>query len=176
MENIVLVGFMGTGKTTVGRLLANKLNRQFIDVDRKIEENCGMPVSEIFKVQGESFFRQQEQQAIKDFLPQANAVVATGGGAVLSSENVANLKNHGLMICLAATADSIVSRIGTDGARPLLNVPNKDEAVAKLLQERASRYQVADYTVDTSILTPGEVAERIIGIMQAKGDVNELSV
>ena len=174
MKNIVLVGFMGTGKTTVGQILANRLNRQFIDVDSKIESNCGMPVSEIFKVQGESFFRQQEQQAIK--VPQANAVVDTGGGAVLSSENVANLKNHGLMICLAATADSIVSRIGTDGARPLLNVPNKEEAVAKLLQERSSRYQVADYTVDTSILTPGEVAERIIGIMQAKGDVNELSV
>lgn len=166
MKNIVLVGFMGTGKTTVGQILARELNKQFIDVDSNIEASCGMPVSEIFKLRGESFFRQQERQTIKETLPRSGAVVATGGGAVLSSENVANLKSHGLMICLAASPECIVSRVGTDGTRPLLNVPDKEAAVARLLQERASRYQVADFTVDTSALTPGEVAEKIIDLLQ----------
>jgi len=165
MENIVLVGFMGTGKTTVGRLLANKLNRQFIDVDRKIEENCGMPVSEIFKTYGEAFFRQQEQLVIKDLLPRGNAVVATGGGAVLFSENIINLKNHGIMIGLEASPEVIIRRIGGDASRPLLNAPNREELVSKLLQERASRYRMADFSVDTSTLTAEEVSEEIIYLL-----------
>jgi shikimate kinase len=165
MKNIVLVGFMGTGKTTVGQILARKLNRQFIDMDSKIETNCGMPVSEIFKTRGETFFRQQEQRVIKDFLPSGDAVVATGGGAVCSSENVAGLKKNGLMICLTATANSIVGRVGADATRPLLSAPNKEEIVARLLKERAGFYQAADFTVDTSSLTPEEAAGKIIGFL-----------
>ncbi|MDR3562402.1 MAG: shikimate kinase [Negativicutes bacterium] len=166
MKNIVLVGFMGTGKTTVGKELAQRLNCPFVDVDRKIEANCGMPVSEIFKLQGEAFFRQQERLVIKEYLPDRNAVVATGGGAVLSPENVDNLKNHGVMVCLEANVDVIINRVGLDATRPLLNAPNKEELVAKLLVERASRYQLADFRVDTSALTPGEVAEKIIGYFE----------
>jgi shikimate kinase len=169
MKNIVLIGFMGTGKTTVGRILASRLNRQFIDVDNKIETNCGMPVNEIFKMKGEAFFREQEELAIKDFLPQGNAVVATGGGAVVSAINVANLKKHGFLVCLTANADSIVGRIGTDATRPLLCAPNKEEVVAKLLAERTCYYQTADFAVDTSGLTPEETAEEIIGFLQRSG-------
>lgn len=167
MENIVLVGFMGTGKTTVGRILAEKLNRRFIDVDRKIEENCGMPVGEIFRNKGEVFFRQQELLTIKNSLPSGNAVVATGGGAVLNAENIVNLKKHGIMVGLEASADVIIGRIGSDTDRPLLNTPNREEIVSKLLQERASRYRLADFSVDTSMLTPEEVAEKIIYLLVA---------
>ncbi|MDR3564612.1 MAG: shikimate kinase [Negativicutes bacterium] len=168
MKNIILVGFMGTGKTTVGQLLAKKLNRQFIDVDRKIEAYCGMPVGDIFKLQGELFFRRQEQLIIKDLLPHRSAVVATGGGAILSSENVSNMRAHGVMICLEASVDEIIKRIGLDASRPLLNAPNKEERVAKLLAERANRYQLADFSVDTSALAPEEVAEKIIGYFDIK--------
>jgi 3-dehydroquinate dehydratase I len=170
MKNIVLVGFMGTGKTTVGQILAKRLRRRFIDIDGEIETNCGRPVSEIFKNEGEVFFRQQEQQVIKELLPEGDVVVATGGGAVLFAENVANLKKHGLLICLTATPDSIVGRVGTDGTRPLLSAPNREETVARLLQERARHYQAADFTVDTSSLTPDEAAEEIIGFLRRTGE------
>ncbi|MDR3562748.1 MAG: shikimate kinase [Negativicutes bacterium] len=169
MENIVLVGFMGTGKTTVGRILATRLCFEFVDVDSAIEASCGMPVSEIFKVRGEAFFRQQEQRVIRELLPAGNAVVATGGGAVMSPANVANLKKHGLMICLTATPASIVGRVGADGTRPLLSAPNKEEIIDRLLQERASYYQTADFTVDTTGLSPEEAAEKIIGFFHRAG-------
>lgn len=165
MRNIVLVGFMGAGKTTTGRVLAQKLNRRFIDLDREIEGSCGMAVSEIFRVHGEAFFRERERLTIRDLLPRDNTVIATGGGAVLLPENVANLKKHGKMICLAANTETIINRLGTDKSRPLLNAPNREELIGRLLQERAQRYQLADLTVDTNRLTPDEVADRIIAFM-----------
>jgi len=150
MRNIVLVGFMGAGKTTIGKVLARKLDRRFIDLDREIEVNCAMAVSEIFRVHGEAFFREQERLTIRDLLPQSNTVIATGGGVMLQPENVANLKKYGWMVCLAASADTIINRIGMDKTRPLLNAPNREELIGKFLQERAQRYRLADFSVDTN--------------------------
>lgn len=162
MKNIILIGFMGAGKTTTGKVLARKLGRRFIDLDREIEANCRMTISEIFRVHGEAFFRDQERLTIRERLPQSDAIIATGGGAVLLPENVVNLKKQGSMVCLAARPDTIISRIGHDKTRPLLNAPDRRELISKLLAERAHRYQLADLTVDTNQLTPDEVADKII--------------
>lgn len=167
MKNIILVGFMGAGKTTTGRVLARKLDRHFVDLDREIETVCGMTVSDIFRIHGEAFFREQERNMIRELSQQSNKVIATGGGVMLQPENVANLKSNGWVVCLAATADTIINRIGTDKTRPLLNAPNREELIGKMLQERANRYRLADYTVDTNRLTPDAVADRIIAFMLA---------
>lgn len=166
MINIVLVGFMGTGKTTIGKLLSQRLNRGFFDIDQLIEEKCGMIVNDIFAEHGEAFFREQEKLIIRKTFSQINNIVSTGGGAVLSSENVDNMKKQGFMICLTATADVIVKRIGMDTTRPLLQVQNKKVAVEKMLEERARRYEMADVIIDTSKLTPEEVVDRIIAILR----------
>lgn len=167
MRNIVLVGFMGAGKTTTGQLLARKLNRRFIDLDQVIEANAGKPVSEIFRLYGEEFFREQERQTIRELSPLNNAVIATGGGVMQQPENVDNLKQHGWMVCLEASVDTIISRIGTDKSRPLLNEPNREELIGRLLQERTPCYRQADFTVNTNKITPDEVADRIIAFMSA---------
>lgn len=165
MKNIVLVGFMGAGKTTAGKVLARKLGRRFIDLDREIEAGCGMPVSEIFRVHGEAFFRDRERLAISELISHSGTVISTGGGVMLQPENVANLKKNGWIVCLGAGTKTIITRIGQDKTRPLLNAPNREELVDKLLRERAHRYQLADFTVDTNTLTPDEVADRIIAFM-----------
>jgi shikimate kinase len=167
MRNIVLVGFMGVGKTTTGQLLAKKLKRRFIDLDQEIEAKSGKPVSEIFRLHGEEFFREQERLAIRELLPQGNVIIATGGGVMQQPENVDNLKKHGWMVCLEASVDTIISRIGTDKTRPLLNEPNREELIGKLLQERMPSYRLADFTVNTNKITPDEVADRIIAFMLA---------
>ncbi len=165
--NIILVGFMGAGKTTTGKVLARKLDRHFVDLDQEIETVCGMTVSDIFRIHGEAFFREQERNMIRELSQRNNNVIATGGGVMLHPENVANLKSNGWVVCLTATADTIISRIGTDKTRPLLNAPNREKLIGKMLQERADRYRLADYTVDTNRLTPDEVADRIIAFMLA---------
>jgi shikimate kinase len=174
MTNIVLIGFMGTGKTTVGKALADKLGRPFIDIDREIEANCGMTIDEIFKVHGEPFFREQERCAIKNISRNCSAVVATGGGAVLSPENVTHLKNSGIVVLLQAPAEVILRRVEKEAAkRPLLNKPDRLQAINKLLEERARHYQIADFRVDTSDHTPGIITDIIIDYLRSNGHLIE---
>lgn len=163
MNNIVLIGFMGTGKTTSGRMLANKLGWKFVDVDRKIEELCNMPVSAIFEQYGETYFREQEKALIRKLTKCRNTVIATGGGAIMADENLHNLKICGAIICLSAKPETIVRRLETDSViRPLLNCPKRLERVTKLLEERRERYQNADLCVDTDLISPREVTEIIV--------------
>jgi shikimate kinase len=174
MTNIVLIGFMGTGKTTVGKALADKLGRPFVDIDREIETNCGMTVDEIFKVYGESFFREQERCAINNVSRHGNAVVATGGGAVLSPENVTHLKNSGIVVSLQAPAEVILRRVEKDAVkRPLLNKPDRLQAINKLLEERAGSYRIADFGVETSEHTPWRVTDIIIDYLRSNGHLKE---
>ena len=121
MKNIVLIGFMGTGKTSTGRVLARRLGRPFIDVDRKIEGIYLMSVSDIFAKYGEKAFRQTEKEIIIKVAKYTNTVIATGGGTVLLPENLFRLRNNGIIVSLAATTDKIVERIGKRRfLRPLL--------------------------------------------------------
>lgn len=161
-NNIVLIGFMGTGKTTAGRLLAERTGRTFVDLDEEIERLLGMPVSAIFAQYGESFFREQEQQIIRQIICRSNIVFATGGGAVLLEENIHNLQQCGLVITLKCQPEIIIKRIlGDIAVRPLLNRENRLQVITELLQERSSRYEEANFCIDTSMLSIDEVVKKM---------------
>lgn len=161
-NNIVLIGFMGTGKTTVGRLLAQRTGRTFVDLDEEIERSLGLPVSTIFVQYGEVFFREQERQMIRQLSCRNNMVVATGGGAVLCEENVSNLRQCGLVITLQCQPDIIAKRIAGDSVvRPLVKQENRLQVITELLQERSSRYEAANFTIDTSWITANEVVNKL---------------
>jgi shikimate kinase len=171
MKNIVLIGFMGTGKTCTGRLLAGRLNRPFIDVDKKIEQETGLAISDIFQLYGEDHFRQIEREVISRVARYTNTVIATGGGVVLKQENMVRLKNTGIIISLTASLETILDRTARRGVRPLLDCEDRAERVAKLLQERASLYMKADYTIDTNCISPQQVTERIIVLLREGGNL-----
>lgn len=163
MRNIVLVGFMGAGKTTVGRLLAKQLEWNFIDLDKEIEAACGMAVSRIFAEHGEAFFRQRESEAIKRLRQCTHTVISTGGGAVLRDENIDDLRKCGILVRLEAHPEVIVNRVENDQhvTRPLLNQPDRLQTVTTLLAQRQDRYKLADVSVDTNNNTPDEVVQKI---------------
>lgn len=160
---IVLTGFMGTGKTSVGRELGRKLGYGFIDTDVLIEEREGRPISLIFKESGEEYFRNLEQATVEEVSKRNNVVIATGGGVIKNRENVKNLGRGGIMVWLKADAEMILRRVMTEGGkRPLLDVDEPLEEINKLLKERMPLYEQADTSVDTNYITPEETAHEII--------------
>lgn len=169
MKNIVLIGFMGTGKTCVGRLLAFRLNRPFIDTDKKIEAECGMSIGEIFNVFGETYFRNKEKSVIVRVSRYTNSVISTGGGVVLHPENIIRLKQNGVVIALKASVDVIVERTGRRNNRPLLNCEDRWEKIAVLLKEREKLYNMADFSIDTSYSTPQQIIDTIIYLLRKGG-------
>jgi len=166
--NIVLVGFMGTGKTVVGKRLAQRLNMEYVDVDELIEQQEGKKISDIFAEDGEPYFRKVEKKITRQVSGFENAVIATGGGVVLDEENIRNLKTKGVLICLSAQPEVILERTKSSVRRPLLNVADPEEKIAALLNKRAPLYAKADYTIDTSCLSIEEVVEKVIGIIKHK--------
>lgn len=162
MKNIVLLGFMGTGKTAVGEELAKKLGLKFVDLDRLIEEEMGMSISDIFFNFGESYFRELEKKIVKRLSSEKNLVIATGGGVVLDDENIENLKQHGFLITLTASVDDIYRRLSGTKDRPLLDVPYPEKTIREMLELRRPRYELADFMVDTTSRTVEETAEEII--------------
>jgi shikimate kinase len=171
MKNIVLVGFMGTGKTSTGRLLARRLSRPFIDTDRKIEFETGLMISELFKVYGEQYFRQKEQQVVARVAKYSNAVIATGGGTVLNAENVSKLKQNGLIFTLVAPVEAILERTSRrTETRPLLVGAEAQARIMALLSERENIYHaIADHILDTGNMTPQQVADKIITYLRQGG-------
>jgi shikimate kinase len=160
--NVVLVGFMGTGKSAVGRALARRLGRRLFDTDAWITAQAAMPIPALFAEFGETAFRDLETQAAEEVARPQSLVVATGGGILGRDENLAALRRGGVLICLHARPEVILARTAPWESRPMLrSAPDPAEAVAKLLAERAPRYALADWAVDTSELEPPEVAERI---------------
>ena len=165
MKNIVLIGFMGTGKTSVGRLLASRLGCAFHDLDRKIEERHGMSIPEMFREHGEPYFRAREKEAVREAAERTNLVIATGGGTVKDAENVAILRRSGILVALTADVDTILQRTAARGARPVLDdadAGDRRAAVVRLMEERRHLYDGADITVDTGGRSPLEVAEHIM--------------
>ncbi len=166
MRNIILVGFMGTGKTVAGKSLARRLKMKFVDIDDLIEEREGMKISDIFASKGEPYFRKAEREIIKEVSAQSGLVIAAGGGAVVDEENVKNLKSSGVMVCLAATPDKIFERTKGHAHRPLLNVSDPREKISELLTKRAEYYARADHRIDTTALSIDEVVRKIVELVK----------
>jgi 3-dehydroquinate synthase len=149
-RNIILVGLMGAGKTTVGRALAKKLNRRFIDSDHEIEARTGASIPLIFEFEGEEGFRQREAEVIRDLTSQQGIVLATGGGAILKAENRECLKAGGVVIYLRASIASILQRTSHDKNRPLLQTADPRQRLEELARVREPLYlEVADFVIET---------------------------
>jgi shikimate kinase len=165
--NVVLFGFMGVGKTTVGRLLAPRLGYRFIDSDTEAEREMGMKVSEAFTLLGEPEFRAAERRVITRLSRSNGQVIALGGGAVLDPGNVEALRRTGRMILLTASPEEISLRTRGDSSRPLLAGGDKLSRIRALVEERRERYiAAADMVVDTNGVPPIRVAEAIHGRLE----------
>jgi shikimate kinase len=160
---IALIGFMGTGKTVVGRLLAAKTGKEFLELDAIIEEKAGRSIPEIFRTEGEAGFREREIAAVKEIAGKKNAVIACGGGAILNKINIDRLRQECVIVCLTASPEVILERTAADDiGRPLLDVADRARQVRELLAFRRPFYRAsADITVNTSRLRPGTVAGKI---------------
>jgi 3-dehydroquinate synthase len=167
--NIILTGFMGSGKTAVGQVVAERLGRWFVDMDAAIERWAGKPVSAIFAQDGEAAFRQMEAALCRELAGERNLVIATGGGALVSDDNRAALGKSGLLICLDATADVILERLGEAADRPLLAGSDRRERIEALLAQRATAYAAIPHHIDTDGLPVERVAERVIRLAQRAG-------
>ncbi len=160
--NISLIGMMGSGKTTSGKIVAGRTNRAFIDIDFLIEEEQGMTIADIFRKLGEKEFRKMERDAVLKLLNTKNSVISTGGGLGADKNNMMNLKKMGPVIWLYASAAQTLKRIKDTEKRPLLDVDNPEEKIKILIGKRKKCYGLADVKIDTSSLTAEETAERII--------------
>ncbi|MEW6161722.1 MAG: shikimate kinase [Nitrospirota bacterium] len=162
MKNIVLTGFMGTGKTEVGKELSRLLNMGLIDVDTEIEKSQEMTINEIFKKFGEPRFREIETEMIKKVSENKNVIISTGGGAALKQENIDVMRKNGVIVCLVATPETILKRTSHNSNRPLLQVEDPFGRVKELLNYRRPFYEKADIMVDTEGKTPLQIAGEII--------------
>lgn len=163
MANIILIGFMGTGKTAIGRIVARMLNFQFVDTDEMIEETTGLTINQIFRKHGEIRFRSEEELVVKKLAARQNLVIATGGGVVLNQENVRLLKDHGFFVLLTAEPNVILERVSRRNTRPLLAKGKNLETIISLYNERYKFYQACtDFSVDTSFISLEESSEKIV--------------
>ena len=168
MKNIILFGFMGTGKSAVGKKLAEKLRMKFVDMDDLIEAREKMTISAIFEKKGEPYFRKVESEVAKDVAKESGLVVATGGGVVLNYENVKTLESSGIGICLNASPETIHARVKHERHRPLIAVENPEERIRQLLEYRKPFYTKVQHQVDTDFLTIDEIVEEVIKIVRAE--------
>ena len=169
MRNIVLVGFMGTGKTTTGRIIARRLGMDFADMDRILEERENKSISDIFDKNGEPYFRSLERGLVKELSKKTGMVIAAGGGVVLDSENIADYSGSGLVVCLKASSKVILDRVSSEKHRPLLESRDKSEKILEILESRKSLYNAISCSVDTTNLTPADVVEKVICCARKKG-------
>jgi shikimate kinase len=170
MPNIVLIGYRGTGKTAVGKQIAERLNRKLIEMDRLISEKAGMSIPEIIETYGWNRFRDIESEVAETVSKLHNCVIDTGGGVILRSENIENLKKEGIIILLKADIPAIIDRIKDNNQRPSLT-RNKSfvDEVGDVLKQRTPRYEdTAEFCIDTSKLTLDETVIRILRYLKTK--------
>lgn len=165
-KNIALIGFMGSGKTAVGKKLAQRLKLKFVDLDSLIEQREKKPITQIFSQNGEPYFRKIEKEMVKEVSGLEGLVIACGGGVVLDNENLDNLKKSGSVIYLKATLEVIFKRTKGYKHRPLLNVEEPEKKIGELLKFREPLYLKAGHTIDTSCLDVEGVVEEILKIIK----------
>lgn len=166
MSNIILCGFMGCGKTTVGKRLAELAKMRFVDTDEAVTQATGMPVSEIFRLYGEEHFRGLEHNVCCELAKKDGLIIATGGGALTVERNVKVLNSSGKIILLDVSLETIKARLSGDSSRPLLNSPDRDEVMQQLYTQRIPLYRACASAVVDANLPPQEVA---LNIMRAAG-------
>ncbi len=160
VRNIALIGFMGTGKSSVGRLIADQLRFQYLDTDDLIERRAGKSISRIFAEDGEPAFRLLERKVVEELATQSQAVIATGGGLGASLENINSLKSHSIVVCLWASPEKIWERVGSQTHRPLLQDADPMAKIRSLLASREACYKEADVLLNTELRALREVAQQ----------------
>jgi shikimate kinase len=161
-QNLALIGFMGAGKSSVGRLVAGQLHFAFLDTDQLIEECSGKTVSDIFSNDGEPAFRDWERRIVRELASRTKTVIATGGGLPIDPANLDSLKTHALVVCLWASPEYLWTRVRGQTHRPLLNGPDPLGEIRRLLQLREPCYRRADVLVNTEMRSAREVAQQVI--------------
>ncbi len=162
LANLALIGFMGTGKTSVGRLVADQLHFEYLDTDEVIQSETGRTVTEIFATDGEPAFRALEEKVVKDLAVRTKTVIATGGGLPLNPNNLASLKTHSLVVCLWSSPEKIWERVRHQNHRPLLQDKNPQEKIRELLAARGPFYKKADVLLNTDLRSIREVAQQVV--------------
>lgn len=165
-KNIALIGYMGTGKTTIGRRLAPKLGFSFVDTDAYIERQQGKSISQIFEQQGESAFRRMEAAALETLAGDENLVISTGGGIVLSEQNRTLLKEQTFLVTLTASPGAIYSRVRGNKDRPLLQDADPYQKIVDMLEARKPYYEIGDIIIPTDELSEKICIERIVEAYQ----------
>jgi shikimate kinase len=162
IQNLALIGFMGTGKSSVGRLAAQTLHFTFMDTDQVIEAWAGKTITDIFQQEGESAFREWERRVVEDLTHRKKTVIATGGGLPANEANLASLKTHSLLVCLWASPETIFDRVRSHAHRPLLNDADPLAKIRDLLAVREPYYRQADVLVNTERRNLREVAAQVM--------------
>ena len=165
-RNVVLLGFMGTGKTTVGKIVAERRGMTFVDMDDVIEARENKSIERIFAEDGEPRFRELERELVVELASKQGLVVGAGGGVVLNADNVRDFAETGLVVCLTAPAGVILERVSKESHRPLLEGGEKAKKIVSILEARKELYGAIPFQVDTSELTPDQVADEIIARME----------
>jgi shikimate kinase len=168
-SNIFLVGMMGAGKTTVGRALAQRMRREFVDTDRVLVERTGVAVATVFEIEGEEGFRKREASVLAEVCARDDRVVATGGGIVLAAENRRVMRECGTVVYLRARLESLWERTRHDSSRPLLATPNPKARLAELLLEREPLYRDAAHViVDSGAQSAATLVNRILAALRTR--------
>ena len=164
---LVLTGFMGTGKTSVGQVVAQKLGREFVDMDVVIADEEKMSIPKIFETRGEAYFRAKESEWCARLAMRPNLVIATGGGALVDPNNRAQFKDA-FVVCLDATPNEIYGRLKDQDQRPLLKSPDSQQRIVELMSARRDAYAQIEWHLDTSGKTVEQIAEEIIGLLMRR--------
>ena len=166
-KNLVLLGMMGVGKTTLGKIVAKKIGLKFIDTDKNIEKKCVMRISKIFKIKGEEFFRIEEEKEVLKSLKENNAIIALGGGAFINKEVRDSILKNAVSIWLDADLNDLNKRIKWTVKRPLLNTKNKQKKINELYDKRKNIYKMANHRINCDNLSKENIVEKIITYYEA---------
>jgi shikimate kinase len=174
--NLILIGPMGAGKTSIGRRLADRFGLRFVDLDREIEIEAGRKIPEIFSVEGEASFRRREHDCLAAWLEKQAVLIATGGGVVLDADNRVGIRNHGFVVHLHIGIDEQLARLARDRSRPLLATQDRSEVLRRLAAERSPLYaEIADLRFEPTGLTLPDACGRLAILLRDRWQIAPLS-